>query len=142
MSVLSEVRVWGNESYDSPDEGYVHGFTEQSGVCIRSFPSPPIPLRPTQVAVPRRLGDRYKWKRPHAASLTGSVHPNGLQTVCEQNTLGKREFLGKSVITTQQQTLSMTHIQLFNNVDKKFSVKLETPKGVHCGDIEIESGKW
>ena len=56
--------------------------------------------------------------------------------------MGKREVLGKSVITTQQQTLSMTHIQLFNNVDKKFSVKLETLKGVHCGDIEIESGKW
>ena len=140
MSVLHEAQVWGDETYDYPDKGYVDRFAEQSGVCICSFLSHPTPLSSTQVAGPRPLGDRYTWKRPHATDLLGSVHPQGL--VQERHILGHREFLCKSVTTTQQQTLSITHIQLFNNVDKRFSVSLKTPLGFWCGDVEIESRRW
>ena len=105
-------------------------------VCICSLLSHPIPLSPTQVAAKRLLDDRYKWKRPHAASRLGSVRAEALAQV---QTLGNRQFLRKSVTTPQQQTLSMTHLQLFDNMKKKFSVRLQTQEGVHCGVVEISS---
>ena len=95
MSVLSEAQGWGEQSYDSRDEG-----AEQGGVCICLILFPPIPLSPTQVAVLTPLADKDKGKRPHAASLVRSIHQEGL--VRERRTLGNSEYLCKSVTTSQQ----------------------------------------
>ena len=88
MSVLSEAQVGGDALYNSPDEGYFDKLAEQSGVCLCSFLSPPTPLSSAQVPVQRPLGDRYKWKRPHTASLFASVRQKVLAQ--ERQMLGNR----------------------------------------------------
>ena len=50
--------------------------------------------------------------------------------------MGNREFLRKSV-TTAQQTLSMTQMQLFNNVGNEFLVRLKLQEGVEYGVVKV-----
>ena len=78
------------------------------------------------MAVPTGVGDRYELGRPYAVGLPGIVllyeAPQERPSSCD------REFLRKSITTTQQ-ILSVTHIQLFNK-GKEFLVRLDDREGV------------
>ena len=88
---------------------------------------PPLPLSPTQLAVQTGVGDRYKLGRQYAVGLLGIVRL--YESPQERQSSGNREFLHKSLTTTQQ-ILSVTRIQLFNK-SKEFPVRLDNREDVN-----------
>ena len=57
-SVVFEASEWGDELYDPPNEQCVTLWGMV--VCICSFMSLSLPLRPTRVVMPTALGCRYE----------------------------------------------------------------------------------